>query len=104
MPLVKLGIPQNSRKKFECKFCDYITSHMGDYKKHLKTKRHVSNSKKAFPKSGNRGEKNSPKSYTRTRGTEFCTKVQKKYARGQWQLQPASARKKDFYPISFRIP
>ena len=75
MPLVKLGIPQNSRKKFECKFCDYITSHMGDYKKHLKTKRHVSNSKKAFPKSGNRGEKNSPKSIKICEcGREFKTR------------------------------
>lgn len=75
MHLVKLGIPKNSRKNYCCKKCDYNTSHLGDYKKHLKSNKHVSKREKAFPNSGNSGNKNSPNNIKKCIcGREFKTR------------------------------
>jgi hypothetical protein len=52
------GIPQNPQKKFECKKCNYTTSHLGDFNKHLTTRKHVSKHQKMFPKSGSFAKKN----------------------------------------------
>ena len=57
MILKKNEKTKKTKKKYICEICDYNTSKLSDYERHLKTNKHVSNSKKNVSKSSAKSQK-----------------------------------------------
>ena len=57
MILKKNEKTKKTKKKYKCEICDYNTCKLSDYERHLKTNKHVSNSKKNVSKSSAKSQK-----------------------------------------------
>lgn len=55
------GIPKKCKKLRICKLCDYTTCHLGDFNKHIMTRKHINNVSKPVSKSRDKSQKVSKK-------------------------------------------